>query len=76
MKIEPEMIGKGMKADTTMKETLRAVVHEDKVSFIANNTLRANEGTSWDKRFNYSRRHTHNFQQSWQMKEVGKLIET
>lgn len=38
-----------MKADTTKKETLRAMVHEDKVSFTANNTLRDNEGTSWDK---------------------------
>lgn len=38
-----------MKADVTMEETPRAVVHEDKVSFSANNTLRDNEGTSWDK---------------------------
>lgn len=32
-----------MKADTTKKETLRAVVHEDEVSFTVNNTLRDNE---------------------------------
>lgn len=49
MQIKPKMIGKGMKADVTLEETLRAVVHEDKVSFTANSTLRDNEGTSWDK---------------------------
>lgn len=49
MQIKPKMIGKVMKADVTMEETPRAVVHEDKVSFSANNTLRDNEGTSWDK---------------------------
>lgn len=49
MQIKPKMIGKVMKADVTMEETPRAVVHEDKVSFSANNTLRDNEGTLWDK---------------------------
>lgn len=49
MQIKPKMIGKVMKADVTMEETLRTVVHEDKMSFTANNTLRDNEGTLWDK---------------------------